>query len=155
MGCPSCDVIPPWARGKIQWRRNTSRENGISTMQMVFGRPSWDLLPVHKRALARRWQLVIRDLDNTTAETKPASRYSKDARKLQHLSVGTPGLIQDRASKRWARHGTIVEVGWHRDYFIQFTSGRVWRMNRKFVHRSCGANWDYIYSPCASFMAPS
>ena len=45
--------------------------------------------------------------------------------------------VQDSKTKLWDHYGTIVDVGWHRNYFVRMNSGRVLVRNRRALRRRC------------------
>ena len=129
-----------WSKAIIQWR-NTPRATGLSPAQVVFGHPSRDSIPIHKRAFAAEWQKSIAEADRKAEQLRLRSDhlYDKSARHLPRLPVGQHVIIQNPTSKKWDRAGTIVEIGKHRDYFIRLPSGRIWRRNRRFLRKRCPA----------------
>ena len=129
-----------WSKALIQWR-NTPRANGLSPAQVVFGHPSRDSIPIHKRAFSREWQKSMAEADRKAEQQRMRSDhlYDRTAHNLPRLPVRAQVIIQNPTTKKWDRAGQIVEVGKHRDYFIRLPSGRIWRRNRRFLRARCPA----------------
>ena len=127
-----------WAHGLLKWRNTPP--------QLVFGHPSRDTLPIHKRAFAPEWQKAAREVDErvTLKKQRLGNMYSKTARDLPPLSVWTPVAVQDSGTRKWTRYGTIIETGAHRDYLIRLTSGRVWRRNCSFICKRYPADPTHV-----------
>ena len=114
---------------------NTPRHEGASPSQLLFGHPTRDTLPAHRRAFSDEWQ---RQADEVEAKAelmrgKVTERYNARARLLPSLCVGQLVVMQDNRSKKWDKCGTVVEVGENRDYLMKLSSGRIFRRNRRFL----------------------
>ena len=90
-----------WAHGLLQWR-NIPRSSGLSPAQIMFGHPSRDALPVHKRAFAPERQKAAREVDERVALQKQRLKntYNRTASDLPPLSVGTPVAVQDSGTRK-------------------------------------------------------
>lgn len=116
---------------------NTPRYDGRSPAQVLFGHPIRDLLPAHRRAFASEWQKaadIVEEKANA-ARQHVAKYYNATARELQPLKVQDRVVVQSNVTKRWEKHGIIVEMLKNRDYLIRLNSGRVLRRNRRFIRR--------------------
>ena len=127
-------------RGLLELR-NTPRADGRSPAQVLFGHPMRSCVPVHHSTFAAEWQKHAEDCDSKTAATfsRAEQHYNASAHPLAPLKIGTHVRLQDPVSKRWDKLGTIVGVGYHRDYLIKTPSGRVFWRNRRFLRSSLQA----------------
>ena len=124
--------------GLVLWAglRNTPRASGMSPAQMVFGHPIRANLVAHQRAFAKEWQP-----DTTAAESRLAdnraqasSRHDMHARTLPQLQIGTEVRVQDAASGRWDRTGTVVSMNRSgRSYVVELDNGRTFWRNRRYL----------------------
>ena len=61
--------------------------------------------------------------------------YDRKTRPLQPFPIGTSVRIQDPSTKRWDKHGDVIEVGKRRDYRVKLPNGSVLWRNRRFLRR--------------------
>ena len=125
-----------WARGMLQ-HRNTPGPDGRSPAQILFGRPTRDVVPAHRRLFAPQWQRAADDAERAAAARQQRTRtaYNQHARDLPTLGIGSQVAVQNHASGLWDRHGVVTDVGPHRRYFIRLPSGRVLTRNRRHIRR--------------------
>ena len=106
-----------------------------SPAQIIFGRYIRYFLPAHRRSFAPEWQ-------KSTDQKKKRERWSKQLRTeyynrkvnpLPDLSVGNNIAIQHPVSKNRTKPVIVIEVGQNRDYLVKTSSGRIFRLNRKFL----------------------
>jgi transposase InsO family protein len=109
--------------------RNTPRPNGLSPAQMVFGVPLRSCVPAHCSTFAKQWQEVATKEDELEATPQDLNR-----RPLVPLSVGCKVWLQDPASKRWTRSGTVIQAR-GRNYHVKMPSGRVLWRNRRHLRK--------------------
>jgi hypothetical protein len=93
--------------------RNAPMSGGASPSQIVFSRPTRDLLPAHRRSFAPEWQQAAELLEKRAQRAKELQiqHFNRTAHPLPPLVIGDSVLIQDHKSKRWSTPGVIVEVG--------------------------------------------
>ena len=125
-----------WTRALVQYR-NTPSVGGLSPAQRLFGRPLQDLVPAHRRSFAPEWQQQadIAERRQEATQERLEARYNQSAHDLPALAVGSHVAVQDPQTKLWDRHGTIVDVGRHRNFFVRMKSGRVLVRNRRALRR--------------------
>ena len=118
--------------------RNTPRVGGRSPAQVVFGHPIRSCVPAHHSTFAAEWQKRAEDCDSEAAESlrRAQQHYNASAHVLVPLKVGVHVRMQDPISKRWDKLGTVVGIGYHRDYLVKSPSGRVSWRNRRFLRPS-------------------
>ena len=121
-------------RGLLELR-NTPRADGRSPAQVVFGHPLRSGVPTHHRAFAPEWQKAADACDAKAAEEKEKTvqRYDSSARPLSQLQIGNRVDLQDPATGRWDRVGTVVGIGQRRTYLVKTASGRVLWRNRRYL----------------------
>jgi hypothetical protein len=115
--------------------RNAPMSGGASPSQIVFNRPTRNLLPAHRRAFAPEWQKTAGLLEMRARRAKDlqVQHFNRSAHPLPPLEIGDSVVIQDYASKRWSTPGIIVEIGPFRDYLVKTPAGRLFRRNRRFL----------------------
>ena len=124
-------------RGLLELR-NTPRANGRSPAQVIFGHPIRSCVPAHHSTFAAEWQKQAEECDSK-AETslhRAEQHYNASAHPLEPLQVGDHVRLQNPVSKRWDKLGTVVGIGYHRDYLVKTPSGRVAWRNRRFLRQS-------------------
>ncbi|KAF0291220.1 uncharacterized protein FJT64_001147 [Amphibalanus amphitrite] len=96
--------------------RNTSRVDGRSPAQVLFGHPLRSGVPTHHRAFAPEWQRAADVCEEKAAELQEQAVrcYNKSTRRLPALKLGSRVDIQDPTTGRWNRIGVIVGVGQRR-----------------------------------------
>jgi hypothetical protein len=118
--------------------RNAPMSGGASPSQIVFSRPTRDILPAHRRSFAPEWQEAAELLEKRAQHAKELQiqHFSRSAHPLPPLVIGDSVVIQDHKSKRWSTPGVIVEVGPFWDYLVKTPDGRLFRRNRIFLRVS-------------------
>ena len=83
--------------------------------------------------------------------------YDRTAGPLKAIQNGSHVLVQDPATKDWAKRGVVVESLKNRDYLIKMRSGRILRRNRRFFRPSQMMMNDVSSDPqsCASYPSAS
>ena len=115
--------------------RNAPVAGGASPSQIVFNRPTRDLIPAHRRSFAPEWQQVAAHLEKRARRARElqVQHYNRRAHPLPPLSIGDSVVIQNPITKRWSTLGSIVEVGPFRNYLVKTPAGRLFRRNRRFL----------------------
>lgn len=134
-GSWSSGSFDPDKFGKALLCSNAPMSGGASPSQIVFGRPTRDLLPAHRRSFAPEWQQAAELLDKRAQHAKELQiqHFNRSAHPLSPLVIGDSVIIQDHKTKRWSTPGIIVEVGPFRDYLVKTPAGRLFRRNRRFL----------------------
>jgi hypothetical protein len=97
-----------FSQGMLEFR-NTPRENGLSSAEMIFGLSLHSIIPAHRTAYATNWQSVMEARERQVAiDASVKFRYDENARRLTPLSIGTNVRIRDPKSKFWDRVGVGV-----------------------------------------------
>ena len=60
-------------------------------------------------------------------------RWRRGITDLLNLNPGAHVVVQDPVTKKWTKHGRIVERMKNNDFLIKLVSGSVLRRNRRFV----------------------
>ena len=127
------------AQGLLQYRNTPSRRDGLSPAQKLFGRPTQDTLPAHRKAFAPEyeWQRAAKVADASARDHQEQVEqyYNMRARALPDIGVGTNVAVQNPVSKLWDIYGVVVEVGPFCCYSVRTTSGRVLVRNRRYLRR--------------------
>ena len=127
-----------FSAGLLEWR-NTPRSSRLSPAEALFGRPLRSTLPAHRSIFfpSNARQIEEDEFRKTAEEGKMKMKrlYDRKARPLQPFSTGTSVRIQDPSTKRWDRHGDVIEVGKRRDYRVKLPNGSVLWRNRRFLRR--------------------
>ena len=115
--------------------RNTPRHDGRSPAQILFGKPLRSCVPAHAKSFAPEWQKSTADCDRKAAARTQAAikQYNSHSKSLPPIQLGTFVRIQDPASKRWEKVGTIMGQGQTRDYLVKTAAGGVLWRNRRFL----------------------
>jgi hypothetical protein len=113
----------------------------MSPAQLLFGRALADFLPVNPKEyqLHPYWteELNKRQTQRSVMQTRQSERYNIGTRKLKPLTAGQHVLVQHHTTKRWDRHGIILESLPHRKYKIRMSdTGNITSRNRRFVKPS-------------------
>jgi transposase InsO family protein len=82
--------------------RNAPMSGGASPSQIVFSRPTRDLLPAHRRSFAPKWQQAAELLEKRAQHAKELQiqHFNRSAHPLPPLVIGDSVLIQDHKTKR-------------------------------------------------------
>lgn len=112
--------------------RNTPNCTGRSPAQMIYGHPLRTCVPAHPAAYRPEWQPNTEECDRRAAkqDLDVQARYNGSARQLPVLSVNQHVRIQDPATKRWYRTGTVVAQPRPRQYEVRLPNGRILKRNR-------------------------
>ncbi|XP_043236499.1 uncharacterized protein K02A2.6-like [Amphibalanus amphitrite] len=137
-------------RGLLELR-NTPRADRRSPAQMVFGHPIRSCVPAHHSTFAVQWQQHADECDSKAAKVlnQAQRHYNSSAHTLPSMKIGVHVRIQDPISKRWDKLGTIVGVGYHRDYLVKTPSDRVLWRNRRFIRSSLQLPLEAAGTPSA------
>ena len=102
---------------------------------MLYGHPLRSCVPAHAKVFQQQWQARAESCDRRAATRlrDTTERYDVHAKPLAPLLVDSNARIQDTSTKRWDKVGTVMDIGYSRDYFIRMPSGRVWWRNRRFL----------------------
>ena len=120
---------------------------GLSPAQIVFRRELRDTMPFKpvKGPIHKEWRVTAEDREKALAKRHVTclEKLNRHAKELKELKVGQSVKVQNQAGhygKRWARTGTVVEVGpGPRQYAMKMDSSRnVSLRNRKFLRTSNG-----------------
>ena len=123
--------------------RNTPMQGvGLSPAQIVFGRELRDTMPFKpgKGAMHKEWRITAEDREKALAKRHHTcmEKLNEHVKELKALKVGQSVMVQNQAGnhgKRWARTGTVVEIGpGPRQYAVRMDRSRnVSIRNRKFL----------------------
>jgi hypothetical protein len=136
--CLGCHKTGHFQAVCTQGSSSTPMSGGASPSQIVFNRPTRDLLPAHRRSFAPEWQQAAELLEKRAqhANELQIQHFNRSTHPLPPLVIGDCVVIQDHKSKRWSTPGVIVEVGPFRDYLVKTPAGRLFRRNRRFLRVS-------------------
>ena len=133
---PKCDINNSEAfdRGLLEIR-HTPRPDGRSPAQILYGKPLRSCVPAHAKSFAPEWQKSAEECDRKAAVMTQAAikRYNTHSKPLPPVQLGTFVRIQDPASKRWEKVGTVMDQGQTRDYLVKTAAGGVLWRNRRFL----------------------
>lgn len=108
--------------------RNSPRLDGPSPAQLMFGRQTRTLMPVHPSAL------YFKEEKDSRAKEKYEEQYNRRSRQLPQLPVGAKVWVQNPKSKRWDTHAVIVEqMPGSRSYKVKADKGGVYHRNRRHI----------------------
>ena len=117
--------------------RNTPRSDGRSPSQILFGRPTRSIVPLHRRAFMKHWQPDVDKCQSkkTRIQIDKQARYNVNAKTLPSLPLGTMVYLQNPQTGRWDMSGKIIKIGNNRQYLVRKNNGfEVWR-NRRFLRK--------------------
>ena len=104
--------------------RNSPRLDGLSPAQLMFGRQTRTLLPVHKSAFYRPIK------KNPDIQEKYGTRYT--VQDMPSLRIGQRVLVQNPKTRHWDKQATIIEISdRERSYIVQGIAGGRYHRNRK------------------------
>ena len=119
----------------LQYYNTPLREVNRSPAQLATGRQLRDGVPTDVRhyKININWRKTLRDREaQMTKANQKTVEEGKNNRILPPLAVGKRVHIQNNATKKWDRSGTIVEALNHRKYTIKmYGSGRLSKRNRR------------------------
>ena len=118
------------------------QEVGLSPAKIVFGRELRDTMPFKpgKGAMHKEWRITVEDREKALAKRHHTcmEKLNEHVKELKALKVGQSVMVQNQAGnhgKRWARTGTVVEIGpGPRQYAVRMDRSRnVSIRNKKFL----------------------
>ena len=142
-----------FARVLLMFRNTSMQGIGLSPAQIVFGRELRDTMPFKpgKGAMHKEWRVTAEDREKALDKRHVTclEKLNRHAKELKELKVGQSVKVQNQAGnydKRWARTGTVVEVGpGLRQYAVRMDGSRnVTLRNRKFLRTFNGVADDNI-----------
>ena len=118
----------------LQYRNNPSHRDGHSPAQKLYGNPTQDTLPAHRRSFSEEWQQKMEEVERQTNATQESitTYYNTHAYPLTEIEIGSNVAIQNPHTKLWDIYGTIIDVTPNRRYYIKTSSGRVLVHNHRF-----------------------
>ena len=125
------------AKALLQYRNTPIKDIGLSPAQILFHRCLRDSIPVDPQHLKphKMWVMAAANREKLL-EARNATiiqRYNTFSKTLTPIDIGSNVIIQDPHTKRWNRHGIVVETE-GRKYTIRINdSNRVVTRNRKFL----------------------
>ena len=138
-------------RALLQLRNTPDRDCGLSSAEVLFGRPLKDSMPRLDKSISIFKSPQIHPLwrENWNAKEKAIrSRFVKTCERLKEHSKELPPLQegdtvfiqnQNRAygkPNKWDREGTIIQTGEHDQYLVRVHgTGRVTLRNRRFLRK--------------------
>ena len=138
-------------RALLQLRNTPDRDCGLSSAEVLFGRPLKDSMPRLDKSISIFESPQIHPLwrENWSAKEKAIrSRFVKTCERLEEHSKELPPLQegdtvfiqnQNRAygkPNKWDREGTIIQTGEHDQYLVRVHgTGRVTLRNRRFLRK--------------------
>ena len=119
----------------LQYHNTPLRDINRSPAQLAAGRQLRDGIPVDKRhyRVCRNWKRTLREREIKIAEANQhlINKQGND-RVLPPISIGEHVWVQNQATNRWDRSGTVVEALDYRRYTVKLDgSGRLSQRNRK------------------------
>jgi hypothetical protein len=125
------------ARALLQYRNTPIKDIGLSPAQILFHRNLRDSIPVDPQYLRphKSWLMAATNREKLMEERNAAlsKRYNTFSKTLPVISIGSNVIIQDPNTRRWNRHGIVVEME-GRKYTIRINgSNRIVTRNRKFL----------------------
>ncbi|KAK4024660.1 hypothetical protein OUZ56_010082 [Daphnia magna] len=126
--------LDKFGKGLILFR-NAPIAGCASSSQVVFNRPTRDIIPAHRRSFAPEWQKAAGILEKRALRARElrTQHYNHSIRLLPALCIVDSFVIQHHRSKCWTTPWVIVEVGAFRDYFVKTPAGRLLFRNRRFL----------------------
>ena len=126
-----------FCRALLQYRNTPSRRDGLSPAQKLYGHPTQDTLPAHRRSFSQEWQQKMEEVERQTNATQESitTYYNTHAYPLTEIEIGSNVAIQNPRTKLWDIYGSIIDISPNRRYYIKTSSGRVLVRNRRFLRR--------------------
>ena len=119
----------------LQYHNTPLRDINKSPAQLATGRQLRDGVPADRRhyRVNIHWQRSLRDREIKMAEANNELMTNGEAhRTLPPISTGTRVYVQNQATLKWDRSGTVSEALENRQYTVILDgSGRLSRRNRK------------------------
>ncbi len=124
-------------RSLLQHRNTPCGRDGLSPAQKLYGHPTQDFMPAHRRAFAPEWQKSQGEIQETIDHKDTTAKQYQDQRahSLKELTVGTNVAIYNPSNKLWNIYGTIVQIGAYSRYRIKTEAGRILVRSRRFIRR--------------------
>jgi hypothetical protein len=132
-GCVNRDE---WVKALALYKNTPRGASGLSPAEILFGKMLRDGIPTTRHAYeAKHKEAVQRRLDEVHRHLRQASERCLNRKsQANRMKVGDCVFIQDPATKRWTRTGTIERKGKNeREFFVRTDRGGLWRRNRRFL----------------------
>jgi len=126
-----------FCRALLQYRNTPSRNDGLSPAQKLYGHPTQDTLPAHRRSFSQEWQRTAEEIEKQSKNTQESTTtyYNAHAHHLTELDIGSNVAIQHPHTKLWDTYSIITHISPNRRYYIKTSSGRVLVRNCRFLRR--------------------
>jgi hypothetical protein len=131
-----CVNVDEWVKAITLYKNTPRGASGLSPSEVLFGKLLRDGIPTTRQAYeAKHREAVQRRLDEARRHLRQASERCQNKRsQASRMKVGDRVFIQDPATKRWTRTGTIERKGRNeREFFVRTDRGGLWRRNRRFL----------------------
>ena len=122
--------------------RNTPWEHGLSSAQMIYGRPMHSHVVTHYRTFKPEWQKQIKEADKkaTLLREKAKVYYDQRAHPLEKLDIGRIVHVQHPVTKRWSEVAKVFGQDQRgRSSIVKTEGGRVFWRNGQFLHLFSGS----------------
>ena len=126
-----------FCRALLQYRNTPSNKDRLSPAQKLYGSPTQDTLPAHRRSFSQEWQRKAEEIEQQAKTTQESTTtyYNAHAHPLTEIGVGSNVAIQHPRTKLWDIYGIVTAISPNRRYYIKTSSGRVLVRNRRFLRR--------------------
>lgn len=140
----------------LQYRNTPSRRDGLSPAQKLYGHPTQDTLPAHRRSFSQEWQQRTEEVEQQTKATQESTTayYNTHAHPLTEITIGSNVAIHNPRTKLWDIYGIIIDVSPNRRYYIKTSSGRVLVRNRRFLRRRVPLSVPPSHNPTTTAAPP-
>ena len=124
-------------RALLQYRNTPSWRDGLSPAQKLYGHPTQDILPAHRRSFAQEWQHKAEEVEQQAQVTQQSTTdyYNAHAHPLADIDIGSNVAIQNPHTKLWDIYGIVTDISPNRRYYVKTLSGRVLVQNHRFLRR--------------------
>ena len=124
-----------FCRALLQYRNTPSRRDGLSPAQKLYGHPTQDILPAHRRPFAQEWQRKAEEVELQAQVTQQSTTdyYNTHAHPLADIDIGSNVAIQNPHTKLWDIYSIVTDISPNRRYYVKTPSGRVLVRNRRFL----------------------
>jgi len=99
----------------------------------MFGRPLRGFLPVHPSVLDGKEDFASHRQAKKALKEKAKEHHDKTAHELPDLKPGDKVLVQDTATSKWDKRGTITGIRRSGSFDLRMTNGTVTNRNRRLL----------------------